>query len=382
MLDLDFSQEQDMLREVVRSLLAEHAPLTVVRELEDDPVGFPADLWKQLAALDLLGLMLPEEHGGSGMSALEGVVLYEELGRALAPVPHFVSCAASGIALAVGGTDAQRREWLPRISSGEAVLTPAWIEPGGGFGPRGIQVRAVAAGDAGGDGAGFVLTGTKRHVAFARAATRLVVLARSGDGVADVDLFLVDPTAPGVSLTQQFSVASDSQYRVALDNVRVASSDRIGAAGSGWATWEAVRDDALVLLAAWAVGAADRAQEIAVQYAKDRRQFGKPIGAFQAIAHYLADRQTELDGARTLVHEAAWARASGRSVARLAPMAKLFACRVARDVTATAQQIFGGNGFTLDYDVQLYFRRAKALQLSWWSDRALEELVAADVLDG
>jgi alkylation response protein AidB-like acyl-CoA dehydrogenase len=354
----------------------------VVRELEDDPVGFPADLWKQLAALDLLGLMLPEEHGGSGMSALEGVVLYEELGRALAPVPHFVSCAASGIALAVGGTDAQRREWLPRISSGEAVLTPAWIEPGGGFGPRGIQVRAVAAGDAGGDGAGFVLTGTKRHVAFARAATRLVVLARSGDGVAEVDLFLVDPTAPGVSLTQQFSVASDSQYRVELDNVRVASSDRIGASGSGWATWEAVRDDALVLLAAWAVGAADRAQEIAVQYAKDRRQFGKPIGAFQAIAHYLADRQTELDGARTLVHEAAWARASGRSVARLAPMAKLFACRVARDVTATAQQIFGGNGFTLDYDVQLYFRRAKALQLSWWSDRALEELVAAHVLDG
>ena len=381
MLDLDFSQEQDMLREVVRSLLAEHAPLTVVRELEDDAVGFPADLWKQFAALDLLGLMLPEEHGGSGMSALEGVVLYEELGRALAPVPHFVSCVASGLALAVGGAESQRREWLPRISSGEAILTPAWIEPDGGFGPRGIQVRAVAAGDGAGDGHGFVLTGTKRHVAFARAATRLVVLARIGDGVADVDLFLVDPTAPGVSLSQQFSVASDTQYRVELDGVRVASSDRIGAAGSGWATWEAVRDDALIVLAAWAVGAADRAQEIAVQYAKDRRQFGKPIGAFQAIAHYLADRQTELDGARTLVHEAAWARASGRSVARLAPMAKLFACRVARDVTATAQQIFGGNGFTLDYDVQLYFRRAKALQLSWWSDRDLEELVAADVLD-
>lgn len=388
MLDLAFSQEQDMLREVVRSLLVEHAPLTVVRELEDDAVGFPADLWKQLAALDLLGLMLPEEHGGSGMSALEGVVLYEELGRALAPVPHFVSCVASGVALAVGGTDAQRREWLPRISSGEAILTPAWIEPDGGFGPRGIQLRALAAGGgdgdgfADGDGEAFVLTGTKRHVAFARAATRLVVLARTGEGVPDVDLFLVDPTAPGVSLTQQFSVASDTQYQVELDGVRVASSDRIGAAGSGWATWEAVRDDALVMLAAWAVGAADRAQEITVQYAKDRRQFGKPIGAFQAIAHYLADRQTELDGARTLVHEAAWARASGRSVAPLAPMAKLFACRVARDVTATAQQIFGGNGFTLDYDVQLYFRRAKALQLSWWSDRALEDLVAANALDG
>ncbi|MGH9111782.1 MAG: acyl-CoA dehydrogenase family protein [Acidimicrobiales bacterium] len=378
MLDLAFSQEQDMLREVVRSLLAEHAPLTVVRELEDDPLGFPADLWKQLAGLDLLGLLLPSEHGGSGMSALEGIVLYEELGRALAPVPHFVSCVASGTALAVGGADAQRRDWLPRISSGEAILTPAWVEPGGGFGPRGVQARALAAVD----GDGFVLSGIKRHVAFARAATRLVVLARTGESPADVDLFLVDPAAPGVSLTQQFSLASDTQYQVELDSVRVAESDRIGAAGSGWATWEAVRDDALILLAAWAVGAADRAQEFTVQYAKDREQFGKPIGAFQSIAHYLADRQAELDGARTLVHEAAWARASGRSVARLAPMAKLFACRMARDVTATAQQIFGGNGFTLDYDVQLYFRRAKALQLSWWNDRDLEELIAADVLDG
>ena len=142
-----------------------------------------------------------------------------------------------------------------------------------------------------------------------------------------------------------------------------------------------MRRRALILLAAWAVGAAGYVQEITVQYAKDREQFDKPIGAFQAIAHYLADRQAELDGARTLVHEAAWARATGRSVARLAPMAKLFAFRTARRVTATSQQIHGGNGFTLDYDVQLYFRRVKALQLSWWGDRDLEELIAADVLD-
>jgi alkylation response protein AidB-like acyl-CoA dehydrogenase len=227
----------------------------------------------------------------------------------------------------------------------------------------------------------LTLTGTKRHVAFAAAASRLVVLARTGDGDADIDLFLVDPNAAGVTLTQQFTVASDTQYRVDLDGVPVTAANRVGAAGSGWATWASVRDDALILLAAWAVGAADHAQAITVQYAKDREQFGKPIGAFQSIAHYLADRQAELDGARTLVHEAAWARSTGRSVARLAPMAKLFAARVLRDLTATSQQIHGGNGFTLEYDVQLFFRRAKALQVSWWSDRDLEELIAADVLD-
>ncbi len=381
MLDLAFTEEQDMLREVVRSLLAEHAPLTVVREMEDHPVGYPADLWKQLGALDLLGLLLPEAHGGSGMTLLEGVVLYEELGRGLAPTPHFVSCVASGTALTVGGSEAQQAEWLPRIASGEAILTPAWVEPDGGFGPRGVQAGATS--DDG--GATFTLSGVKRHVAFAAAATRLVVLARAGagdsDGGGDIDLFLVDPHAAGVTLTQQFTVASDTQYRVDLDGVRVTAADRIGAAGTGWATWTAVRDDVLILLAAWAVGAAGYAQEITVQYAKDREQFGKPIGAFQSIAHYLADRQAELDGARTLVHEAAWARSTGRPVTRLAPMAKLFAAKVLRDLTATAQQIFGGNGFTLEYDVQLYFRRAKALQVSWWSDRDLEELIAADVLD-
>jgi alkylation response protein AidB-like acyl-CoA dehydrogenase len=377
MLDLAFTEEQEMLRGVVRGLLAEHSPPTVVREMEDHPVGYPADLWKRLGALDLLGLLVPEAYGGSGMGLLEGVVLYEELGRALAPTPHFVSCVTSAGALAAGGTEAQKTGWLPRIASGAAVLTPAWVEPDGGHGPRGVRTRAET--DDG--GATYSLTGAKRHVQFAAAATRLVVLARTGADDADVDLFLVDPQADGVTLTQQLTVASDTQYRVDLDGVRVAAADRIGAAGTGWATWTAVRDDALILLGAWAVGAGDRTQEMTVEYAKDREQFGKPIGAFQSIAHYLADRQAEVDGARTLVHEAAWARSSGRPVGRLAPMAKLFATRVLRDVTATAQQIHGGNGFTLEYDVQLYFRRAKALQISWWPTRDLEELIAVDVLD-
>jgi alkylation response protein AidB-like acyl-CoA dehydrogenase len=310
------------------------------------------------------------------MTALEGVVLYEELGRALAPTPHFASCVAGAGALVAGGTADQQAAWLPGIVSGDVLLTPAWLEPDGGFGPTGVQLRAHTVGQG-----GHSLTGAKRHVAFAAAATRLLVLARTGDGARDIDLFLVDPQAPGVTLTQQLSVASDTQYRVDLDGVAVGDDARLGAPGTGWDTWAAVRDDALILLAAWAVGAAGYVQEITVQYAKDREQFDKPIGAFQAIAHYLADRQAELDGARTLVHEAAWARATGRSVARLAPMAKLFACRTARRVTATAQQIHGGNGFTLDYDVQLYFRRVKALQLSWWGERDLEELIAADVLD-
>jgi alkylation response protein AidB-like acyl-CoA dehydrogenase len=376
MLDLTFSPEQEMLRETVRGVVATTSPLSVVRELEDDPTGYSPELWKQLAHLDLIGLQLPEEYGGSGMTALEGVVVYEEFGRAIAPSPHFVSSILSGGVLARAGSETQKQAWLPGIVTGEAILTPAWLEPENSSRATGVQVRAVP------DGDGWIITGTKRHVAFASAASQLIVLARTGDGPGDVDLFLVDPRAAGVSLTQQMTIASDAQYKVELAGVRVTEADRIGAAGTGWATWSAIMHEAIILQAALAVGGAQYALEITVQYAKDRQQFDKPLGAFQALAHYLADAATNVDGAEVLVHEAAWARAEGRPVDKLAPMAKLYACQTFRDVTAMAQQLFGGIGFTVEFDIQLYFRRAKQLQLSWWDPRTLEELIAAQVLDG
>jgi len=209
------------------------------------------------------------------------------------------------------------------------------------------------------------------------------VLARAaGTGDADngVLLLLVDPNAAGVTLTQQMTIASDTQYQVDFAGVRVGSDDVVGAPGAAWPAWNEVMYDGVILLAAQAVGGARYALDITVQYAKDRQQFDKPLGAFQAIAHYLSDATTALDGAETLVWEAAWARSENRPVTRLAPMAKLFACQTFRDITAMSQQVFGGVGFTVEYDIQLYFRRAKELQLSWWDTRHLEELVADDVL--
>jgi len=355
--------------------MAKHCGLDVVRQMEDDPVGYPVMLWEQMAQLDLIGLLLPEEYGGSGMSLIEGVALYEELGRALAPTPHFVSAVMGGGVLTAAGTDAQKGRWLRPVASGDNVLTIAWLEPENGFSPEGVQLRATREGDA------FRLDGVKRHVAFAAAADQLVVLARTGDAAEAVDLFLVDPKAPGVALRQQFSIASDTQYEVTFDGVAVSELERIGTAGSGWGTWQAALQDGLVLLAAQAVGGARYALEITTQYALDRRQFDKPLGAFQALAHYLADAVTTLDGAEQLVHEAAWAGANGRPLSSLAPMAKLFACSTFRDITATAQQIFGGIGFTLDFDIQLYFRRAKQQQLMWANDRTLEDSVAAELFD-
>ena len=214
---------------------------------------------------------------------------------------------------------------------------------------------------------------------FAKAADALLTLARTDEGVS---VFLVQTS--DVQVEQTFTIASDTQYDVTFDG---AAGELVGVAGGGWDTWADVMLDGIVLLGAYAAGGARFAHEITTQYAKDRKQFDKPLGAFQAIAHYLADGISAVDGgdavdgAEVLAYEAAWARSEGRDVKRLAPMSKLFAGKTFREVTAVGQQVFGGVGFTLEYDIQLYFRRAKQLQLSWWDDRYLEELIAAAVLD-
>ena len=339
-MDLDFTEEQDLLRETVRGVCARHCGLDVVRQLEDDPVGYPEKLWTQLLEL---GVLDPD------LTMLDKAIVFQELGRAVAPSPAFASAVVSAGALARADRPAPLEE----------IIVPAWLEPERGFGPNGVTATFD----------GEVVRGVKRHVPFASSADRLLVLTRDG-------LVLVDPRAGGVKLTQQMSISSDTQYRVDF-----ASAPGELVVADYWPLWHDTMLDAIILAAAQAVGGARYALDITVQYAKDRHQFDKPLGAFQALAHYLSDAVTALDGAELLVWEAAWARSEGRPITKLAPMAKLFACTTFRDITAMAQQIFGGVGFTVEYDIQLYFRRAKQLQLSWWDDRHLEELVAAEVLD-
>jgi len=374
-MDLKFTDEQRMLRETTRDLCVASCGVDVVRKMENDPVGVPETLWQNMQEMGLLGILLPQELGGMGLNMLDCAVVYEEFGRALVPGPHFPSAVMSVLAIRRAGSESQQKQLLPAIGSGELIVVPAWLEPDGGFGPEGVSLSATRTAD------GYRLQGVKRHVFNGRAAQRLLVLARTGTGPEDIDLFLVDTNVKGVTLEQQRSMASDTQYRVTFDGVVVPEAQRLGAERSGWRAWAEAMHEGIILLAAYAAGGAERALEMTVQYSKVREQFGKPIGAFQALSHYMADAAPVVEGAKTLVYEAAWAHSTGRDIKRLAPMAKLFACRAFRDITAMAEQVHGGIGFTLDYDIQLYYRRAKQLQLNWWDSRYLEELIAADVLD-
>jgi alkylation response protein AidB-like acyl-CoA dehydrogenase len=332
-------------------------------------------LWQQLSELGVTGLVIDEQYGGSGMTMVDAAVVYEEFGRAIVPSPHFVSAVLAAGLIGRSANEELKGQILPGIASGETIVTVASLEPDNGFSPAGIQLTATKSGD------GWTLSGAKRHVPFAQAAASMIVLARAegGRGGSGVIALLVDASTPGITLTQQLTVASDAQFRVDFDNV--AASAVVHEPGEAWSAWHATMLDGATLLAAQAAGGARAALQLARDYANTREQFDKPLAAFQAISHYLADASTTVEGGTILVHEAAWAHSNGHPIDRLAPMAKLFACKTFRDVTAMAQQVFGGVGFTNEYDIRLYFRRAKQLQISWWDDRHLEELVAAATLD-
>lgn len=372
---LDRSEDHTAVADLVRSICEDHCTTEIVRRMEDDATGFHQPFWDALRESGLMGTFVPESLGGTPVGMLENVGMYEEFGRALAPSPHFGSSVLGALVLAAQEEMPHSDALLRDIASGALIVAPAWLEEGGGFEPEGVQLRAEKMGDC------VRLNGSKRHVFFASAAQKLLVLARTGAAAEAIDLFLVDSTAKGVSLQQELSMASDTQYLVRFDNVEVAAEYCVSTAGTGWAVWHAAMMQGLILDAARAVGLAQRALDITVQYAQDREQFDKPIGAFQAIGHYLADCSTEIDGARLLVHEAAWAHANGQPYETLAAAAKLFACKVAREVTAKAEQIHGGIGFTMEYDIQLFFRRAKQQQLNWLDSRRLEDLIAEAVLD-
>lgn len=375
-MNLDYSDEQRALSEALRRLLTNECPPKVVRQMESDALGYPRALWSQLTEMGLAGLTVPEEFGGLAQGALDTALVYEEFGRALCPSPHFISSIVAASIVNGGGTLSQKREWLPAIADGSKLLTLALLEPGNDYNPVGIQLRATR------DAKEYRVTGTKYCVPFATAADGILTVVRVGPAEQDIDILFVDPRAPGLSIVSTPTLGSDAQHQLRFEDVVVPESARIGAHAAGWSHWTSALTDGMIAAAAWAVGCADRAHEMATHYAKERVQFGRPIGSFQGISHPLATVAMEIAGARPLVHQAAWARAQGQPAIVLAAMAKLHADFVNRHATAVGHQTLGGIGFTLDIDMQLYFRRAKQAQLSWGDPRYLENLIATSVLEG
>jgi len=349
-----FSEEQEQLREFVRQFLENYSAEATVRELMETESGYDAATWSMMAEqLGLQSLIIPEEYGGQGFGYVELIVVLEEMGRSLLCAPFFSTVVLAANTLIHSGDDGAKADLLPGIASGETIATLAFTEESGRWDEGGITMQASASGD------GHTLTGTKSFVLDGHTANLILVAARTDAGVS---LFSVDADAAGLTRTA-LSTMDQTRKQAKLDFADV-SATLIGTDGGGWATMETVLDLAAVALAAEQVGGAQMCLDMAVEYAKVRVQFGRPIGSFQAIKHKCADMLLEVESAKSAAYYAGWCAAEmNDELPQVASLAKSYCSEAYFHAAAENIQIHGGIGFTWEHPAHLYFKRAKSSEL-------------------
>ena len=373
-MNLDFSDDQKTLQDQVRRYLAEHCPPSAVRAVLEGPEPFDRALYKGLAEMGVLGAAIPEEYGGAGLGHLELCLFAEELGRVLAPVPVASSIYLAAEFLTHAGDEAQKRAWLPKLASGEAVGTFAFGERSGRVTPESINATVT-------DGR---LSGVKFPVPDGDSADVAIVAARSGGGRGEeaISLFVVDLNGPGVKRETLESIDPSRGYgRLTFEN---APAQPLGGAGDGWRIASMVMDRAAVLMAFEQVGGADRALEMGRDYALERMAFGRQIGSFQAIKHMLADMYVAATLARSNAYYGAWALSAASSELPVAAAtARVSATQAFQHCAKNNIQVHGGMGFTWAFDCHLFYRRSNNLALvlgsqSTWEDLLIERMRGAN----
>jgi alkylation response protein AidB-like acyl-CoA dehydrogenase len=356
-MNIDDRAEQRQLRESVRRFLADRAPLSRVRELMETADATDADVWRQAGTqLGLQGIAIPEEYGGAGFSFAEQAIVLEELGGALYSGPYLASAVLAATALLAGEDEGARRDLLPGIASGETIATLAFTEDDGSWDPSSIRQAAAKNGPR---GPGWRLDGHKSFVLDGHGAGLILTVAAADVGLS---LFAVDGTAAGLS--RRVLPTLDQTRRLARLEFSEVPARLIGSPGAARAVLDRTLDVTAIALAAEQLGGAQRALDMAVEYAKIRHQFGRPIGSFQVIKHRCADLLLEVESLRSAVSYAAAAvAADSTEVPVLAALLKAYGSEVFTHVAGENIQIHGGIGFTWEHDAHLYLKRAKASEL-------------------
>ena len=367
-MNFDFSDDQKQLRDQARRYLAEHSPPKAVRAVLEGHAPYDKALWKGLAGMGFLGVAIPEEFGGAGAGHLELCVVAEEIGRVLAPVPFSSTIYLAAEALMLAGSDAQKRKWLPKIASGDAIGTLALFEGAGNPSPKAINIS----------GSRDTVSGTKKPVPDGAIADFAIVAARTASTgrETDIGLFIVDLNGEGVTRRSLSTLdPAHGQAEITFDK---AKAEPLGAADDGWSILNRVLDRAAVLMAFEQVGGADRALEMGRDYALDRIAFGRQIGSFQAVKHMLADMYVSATLARSNCYYGAWALSTNAGeLPEAAATARVSATQAFQHCARNNNQVHGGMGFTWEFDCHLYYRRANALalalgSLTYWENRLVD----------
>jgi len=372
-MDFTLSEEQEMLKKTARDFLTEKCTKALVGEMETDEKGYSPELWREMAELGWMGLAFPESYGGSEMSFLDLSVLLEEMGRACLPGPFFSTVILGGLTILDVGNKEQKQEYLPGIASGEAIFTLALTEDSAQYDAASIAVKATADRDE------YIINGTKLFVPDAHIADYLLCVARTseqrepGKGIT---IFIVDGNNPGLSYKVLKTIAGDKLCEVVFDRVRVPVENILGQLDQGWSVVQRTIERAAVAKCCDLLGIVQRVLEMTLDYAKERRQFDRPIGSFQVIQHYCADMATDVDGTRFSTGQATWMLSEGLPCTREVAIAKAWAGEAYERIVTLSHQIHGAIGCTADHDLQFYTKRGKAAELSFGDGDFYREIVA------
>jgi alkylation response protein AidB-like acyl-CoA dehydrogenase len=361
-MDLDLTQEQRILKRSAREFLKKECPPSLLYEMKDDFRGYPQRLWDQMADLGWTGVMIPETYGGIGGSFLDLCILLESMGAVCCPGPFFSTVVLGGLAILSAGSHEQKQAFLPKIANGDLIFALATIEPGSWYGTSGVSMTALETADS------YILTGKKLFVENAHIADYILCVARTGSDTGPegtLTIFIVDPKHSGVQCIPLKTLAYDRQCEVVFDHVEVPKHSVLGNIGQAGKFLTSLQEQAAVAKCAELVGCIQTIFNRTVAYAKERKQFGRSIGSFQAIQHHCANMVIDVDGSRFITYQAAWKISEGLPATMDAAMAKAWTGSASRNVTTLAHQIHGAISFTEEYDVHLYYRRASAGEVAF-----------------
>ena len=361
-MDFTLSEEQEMLRKSARDFLADKCPKSYLRLMETDEKDYSPALWKEIAGLGWQGLAIPVLYGGSGMKFIDLAVLLEEMGRACLPDPFFATVVLGTLTILADGNENQKTNYLPDIASGKIIMTMAINEVDGLYEAGSIATTAFA------EKNDFIINGTKLFVPNANVADYILCVTRTSneqDKKKGITLFIVPTKGSDIKCTVLKTITGDKLCEVNFNNVRVSRDNILGRAGEGWPMVEKVIERAAVAVCCDTVGVLQKVMEMTLDYTKMRKQFDKPIGAFQVIQHYMVDMVTYVDGARFVTYQAAWRMSEGLPSIRETAIAKTYSAEAYEWCITKAHQIFGAIGVTIDHDLHFYTTRGKAAQLSY-----------------
>lgn len=360
-MDLSFSEQQEMLRKTARDFLLRQSPPSTVKQLECNAKGYSTQIWAEMVGLGWMGLALPEEYGGSGASFFDLVMLLEEMGRVVLTSPFFTTVVSCGMPILYAGDEKQKREYLPKIVEGSVILTLALTEPAGGYDGDGIETTVHE------EECALIVEGTKLFVPYAHVADAILCISRMADKKRGdrFCLLLFDAKSRGVAFNKLDSISLEKQYELILDKVHVPKVDLLGGKTMDWMAIEELLSWSVVGKCAEMLGGAERVLEITADYAKQRVQFGRPIGSFQAIQHRLADMAIDVLISRLLVYDAASKLSQGLSCSKEVASAKSWVSNAYPRVTKAGQQVHAGVGFIIDHDMPLYFRHAASTRVAF-----------------